>query len=409
MTAGTQAIARCDALGAPPFSLHDDRLFRPFLSAAHLAARATIAGWMREAGLETRVDAVGNLIGRRTGPSGSRTLLIGSHIDSVENAGRYDGALGVMIGIACAAALVGRDLPFALEVIAFGDEEGSRFPVSMMCSRAITRPLERAFLDLADRDGVTVREALRQAGHDPDAVPQAARTAGDILAYVEPHIEQGPVLEALALPVGIVTGIAGQLRLVARFTGIAGHAGTTPMHLRRDAMAAAAEAILAVERICGAGGADLVGTVGRVVPSTGAFNVIAGDVELGIDIRAAVDADRDAAARALRREIADIAHRRGVAVTIETAQTLAASPSDPELVAMLEAAVVAAGATPHRLVSGAGHDAMTVAAIAPTAMLFIRCAGGISHNPAEHATASDADTAIRTLIAFVERLGSQHA
>ncbi len=407
MNAGARAIARCDALGGPPFSLHEDGLFRPFLSSAHLAARETIAGWMREAGLDTRVDAIGNLLGRRQGPRGSKTLVIGSHIDSVENGGRYDGALGVMVAIECAAALAARVLPFSLEVIAFGDEEGSRFPVSMLCSRAITRPLEAALLDLADRDGVTVREALRAAGHDADAVPSLARSAGDVLAYIEPHIEQGPVLEALGLPVGIVTGIAGQVRLVARFTGVAGHAGTTPMHLRRDALAAAAEAILAVERICGASGPDVVGTVGRIVPATGAFNIIPGKVEIGIDIRAASDGDRDAAVLAARREIGSIAERRSVTAAIETAQTLAASPSDPGLLAILDTAVAAAGIAPHRLLSGAGHDAMTMAAIAPTAMLFIRCRGGISHHPAEHATCEDADAAVRTLAAFVEHLGSR--
>ena len=409
MTAGARAIARCDALGGPPFSLHADALFRPFLSRAHLAARETIAGWMREAGLATRIDAIGNLVGRREGPHGSKTLMIGSHIDSVENAGRYDGALGVMIGIECAAALAAQALPFALEVIAFGDEEGSRFPVSMMCSRAITRPLERHFLDLADRDGVTVRAALALAGHDADAVPALARAVGDVLAYVEPHIEQGPVLEALGLPVGIVTGVAGQVRLVARFTGVAAHAGTTPMHLRRDALAAAAEAILAVERICGASGPDVVGTVGRIVSATGAFNIIAGQVEICIDIRAARDLDRDAAVRDVSHEVTSIAERRGVAVEIETAQTLAASPSDHTLLTILDAAAVDAGVTPHRLLRGAGHDVMTMAAIAPTAMLFIRCAGGISHNPAEHATEADADAAVRTLVSFTKILGSRLA
>lgn len=409
MNAGMRAIVRCDALAGPPYSMHAAALFRPFLSPAHLAARETVAGWMREAGLATGIDAIGNLVGRREGPSGSRTLMIGSHIDSVENAGRYDGALGVMVAIECAAALADVPLPFALEVIAFGDEEGSRFPVSMLCSRAITRALEPALLDLVDRDGVSVRAALAETGHDADAMAALPRAPGELLAYIEPHIEQGPVLEAEGLPVGIVTAIAGQVRLVARFIGAAGHAGTTPMSCRRDALAAAAEAILAVERICGASGPDVVGTVGRIVPATGAFNIIPGAVEIGIDIRAARDSDRDASVLAVRHELARMGERRGVTVEIEIMQTLAASASDPGLLSMLDLAAAAAGSESRRLLSGAGHDAMTVAAIAPTAMLFIRCTGGISHDPSEHATGEDADAAVRTLAGFARILGNRLA
>jgi allantoate deiminase len=403
--AGERAIGRCDGLGVAPYSQAPDYLDRPFLTPAHAKAVEAVGGWMREAGLATHVDAIGNLVGR-LGPADAPALVIASHIDSVRNAGRYDGPLGVMIGIECAAAIAGRGepLPFALEVIAFGDEEGSRFPVSMLGSRALAAPLEAANLALKDGDGVTVAQALSNFGLDPGRVAALARKPGQVIAYVEPHIEQGPVLEASDLPVGVVTAIAGQKRLIVRFTGMAGHAGTTPMRLRRDPVAAAAEAILAIERICAEGAPDLVGTVGRVLPSSAAFNVIAGRAEIGVDVRAATDAVRDAAVEIIRREIAATAERRGIGLEIELAQTLPASPCDPRLVALMEDAVRSVGVAPLRMVSGAGHDAMSMAAIAPTAMLFIRCKGGVSHNPAESATAADADIACRALVAFVERL-----
>ena len=406
VSAGQRAIERCDSLGARPYSQAADGLDRPFLSDAHRHAIEAVSGWMNAAGLRTHIDPIGNLIGRSDASPDAPTLVIGSHIDSVRNAGRYDGPLGVMIGIECADALSRRStpLPFAVEVVAFGDEEGSRFPISMMGSRALTAPLPSECLELKDSAGTTVRQALTAFGLDPEQVPTAARRPGQVIAYVEPHIEQGPVLEASGLSIGVVSGIAGQLRLIARFSGTAGHAGTTPMRLRRDALAAAAEAILAIEALCANGPADLVGTVGRVVTSTSAFNVIVGGAEIGIDIRAAVDATRDAAADKIRDAITAIAAGRGVDVTIETAQSLPASPCDPRLVAHMAAAVRSVGVDPLTLVSGAGHDAMVMAALAPTAMLFVRCAGGISHNPAESVTAADADVACRALSAFIEHL-----
>lgn len=409
LQAGTRAVARCDELGVVPYSVHSGHLFRPFLSKAHVAARLAVAEWMQASGLTPRIDPVGNLVGRSEAAAGLPCLMIGSHLDTVEDAGRYDGALGIMIGIECAAILAGYSLPFALEVIAFGDEEGSRFPTSMMCSRAITCPLEPSLLETMDRDGITLREALSGSGLDPLAVACAVRQPGDVIGYIEPHIEQGPVLERLGLPVGIVTGIAGQVRLLSRFEGVAGHAGTTPMHYRQDALAAAAEAVLAVEAICGQGTRDLVGTVGRLSTSSSAFNVIAGAVEIGIDIRAASDHDRDVAAAEVRQALEAISVRRGVTVKFETVQALAASPCDADLVALLEASVEAAGIPAHRLVSGAGHDAMTVAAIAPTVMLFIRSAGGISHNPQERTSPEDAGVAIRSLVNFVLRLAGTHS
>lgn len=356
--------------------------------------------------MAVRQDALGNLIGRYEGLApDAAALLLGSHIDSVRKAGRYDGPLGVMLGIEAVAALhaAGRRLPCAVEVIAFGDEEGSRFPESMLCSRGIAAPLDPALLQLADRDGISVAAALQGAGFDPAAVASAARAPGSVLAYVEAHIEQGPVLQAEDLPTGIVTAIAGQLRLRAVFTGRAGHAGTTPMTLRQDALAAAAEAVLAVERICGAGPVDLVGTVGRILPGSAAYNVIVGSTEIGIDIRAATAPVRDAAAEAVRAALHAIAAARGLGMELLPVQDLPPTPCDGHLQALLADASAAEGIRPLHLVSGAGHDGMAIAPLCPVAMLFVRCKDGISHHPDEHASAADADAALRILIHFIDR------
>jgi allantoate deiminase len=339
--------------------------------------------------------------------SAAPALLIGSHIDTVHDGGRYDGALGVMLGIECVEVLAAQDkrLPFAIEVIAFGDEEGSRFPASMLCSRAIVEPVDPAQLALTDENGVTLAQALTQFGLDPAQVGKAARGPGEVLAYIEAHIEQGPVLEAEELPIGVVTGIAAQLRLKAVFKGVAGHAGTSPMNLRHDAVAAAACAVLAVERICRAGPPDLRGTVGRFRSSTSAYNVIAGEAEIGIDLRAATNAVRDAVAATIRAELDAIAAERGVKLEFSVVQDLSACPCDPQLTALMGDAVEAVGVRPFQLLSGAGHDALTVAPLAPVAMLFIRCEGGVSHNAAEQVAAADVDMAARALVEFVERLG----
>lgn len=404
--AGARAKARCDAMGGGAFSISADWLERPYLTPAHKAAMDAVAGWMREAGMAVRVDAMANLIGRVEGERpDAPVLLIGSHIDSVRNGGRYDGPLGVTVGIECVAALQGRRLPFAIEVIAFGDEEGSRFPESMACSRALVAPPAQAVLALADKGGTTMADALE--AFDLGNTSPATRAPGSVLAYVEAHIEQGPVLQALDLPVGIVTAIAGQLRLDARFTGRAGHAGTTPMALRQDAIAAAAEAVLAVERICGAGPADLVGTVGRVLPGSAAYNVIAGEALIGIDIRAATAGIRDAAAAQVHVALHSIAARRSVSVEIATVQDLQPSPCDARLQELLAAAAEAEGIAPHRLVSGAGHDGMAIAPLCPIAMLFVRCKDGISHHPDEFASAEDSAAAIAVLSGFIDRLAAE--
>jgi allantoate deiminase len=315
-----------------------------------------------------------------------------------------------MLGIECVAALAaaGRRLPFALEVVAFGDEEGSRFAASMVCSRALVGAVTPEALAQRDRDGLSLAEAMTAFGLDPARIGEAERPAGDFIGYLEAHIEQGPVLEAEGLALGVVTGIAAQLRLVANFTGRAGHAGTNSMALRRDALAAAAEAILAVERICREGPDDLVGTVGRIQAAPGAVNVVPGDAEISIDILAGTAAVRNAAAERVCQALVQIGAERGIGVAVQQLQDLPASPCDPGLVAHLSAALQEAGHPPRRLVSGAGHDGMVLSARLPTAMLFVRCAGGISHNPAERVSAADTGAALQAMLGFIDRLGEAH-
>ncbi|MEA9566567.1 allantoate amidohydrolase [Xanthomonas sp. WHRI 8932A] len=405
---GARAVARCDALGVAPYSDTPEGLFRAWLSPAHRAAIAQVSTWMRQAGMQVRLDAAANLIGRYEGTQADApALLIGSHLDSVRDAGRYDGPLGILLGIECVAALhaQARRLPFAIEVIAFGDEEGSRFPASMFCSRAVAGTLDPTTLAVTDAAGIDVASALADWDLDIAHIHHAARTPGSVLAYLETHIEQGPVLEADGLPVGIVTAIAAQRRFALRFDGRAGHAGTTTMALRRDALSAAAEALLAIERIARDGSNDLVATVGKLQLAPGAVNVVPGRVECTLDVRAGDDATRDAAVRAIEQALARIGAARGIAIAINPLQTLAASPCAPTLMTRLDHAVAAQGIAPRRLVSGAGHDAMTMAALCPTAMLFVRCAGGISHHPDEHVDPADAEVALAVMRHFIEHLG----
>ena len=407
ISGGLRAVERCDTLGVAPYSDLPHGLFRAWLSPAFAAAHGAVAGWMAEAGMTVRIDPATNLIGRYEGLTpDAPALLIGSHLDSVNDAGRYDGPLGIMLGIECVAALnaAGRRLPFAIEVIAFGDEEGSRFPAPMLTSRAVAGSFDPAGLAVVGRDGATVEQALIANGYAPDRFAEAARAPGSVVAYLEAHIEQGPALEAEGLAVGVVTGIAAQLRYRVVMEGMAGHAGTTSMDLRRDALVATAEAILAVERIACEDLPGVVATVGRCDVSPGAVNVIPGHVDFSIDIRSLDPAARDAAARAILAEIRTIAARRGIGVTARQVHELPAVPCDPRLMDLLAAAMIAEEQPECRLASGAGHDAMVMASLCPTAMLFIRCAGGISHNPAEHVRPADVEVARRVMLGFIDRL-----
>ncbi|MCT2398982.1 allantoate amidohydrolase [Novosphingobium mangrovi (ex Huang et al. 2023)] len=401
---GARAVARCDALGVAPYSDIEGGLYRAYLTPAYEAAQAAIAGWMEDAGMTVRRDAAANLVGRFEGEvADAPALMIGSHLDSVRNGGRYDGPLGIMLGIECVAGLhdAGRRMPFPIEVYAFGDEEGSRFPAAMLTSRAVAGTLDAAALDIADDHGV----ALADAGVDVSAYLAAARDPGSIRAYLEAHIEQGPVLEADGLAVGTVTGIAAQLRYAVTVTGMAGHAGTTAMRLRRDPLAGAAAMVLAVEQIARADNSDVVATVGWIEALPGAANVIPGEVHFTIDVRSGVEARRNKVAEAILERLGEIARVRDLELAVERIHDLPASPCDPALMDLMDDALVGAGQPVRRLVSGAGHDAMNMAALCPTAMLFIRCKGGVSHNPAEHVAPEDADIALRVMLGFIDRLG----
>lgn len=412
MIGGARAVARCDALGVAPFSDMEGGLYRAYLTPAYHAAQEALAGWMAGAGMSVRRDAAANLIGRYEGEQADApALIIGSHLDSVRDGGHYDGPLGIMLGVECVAALhgAGRRLPFAIEVYAFGDEEGSRFPAAMLTSRAVAGTLEPEALAIADAAGV----ALAEAGVDLIDYLSARRSPASVLAYLEAHIEQGPVLEARGLALGTVTGIAAQLRYHVSVKGLAGHAGTSAMALRRDPLPAAAEMVLAAENAALAEGGDAVATVGRIEALPGAANVIAGEVRLTLDVRAGEAGRRDRVAEAILEQIAAIAEARGLDFDVELVHDLPPSPCDEGLMALMDAALIEAGQSPFRLVSGAGHDAMNMAALCPTAMLFIRCRGGISHNPAEHVEPEDAEAALGVMLGFIEGLarreGDLHA
>ena len=403
-----RVMARLDELAG--LSSDAGALTRLYLTPEHKAAAVKVTDWMEDAGMAASIDAVGNVVGRYAGSTAdARTLILGSHIDTVRDAGRYDGNFGVVAAIEAVAELHARDerLAFAVEIIAFGDEEGVRFPVTLSGSRAVAGTFDPASLDVTDDAGISLREALVAFGCDPHAVAAIARRKADVLGYVEAHIEQGPVLEAEGLPVGIVTAIAGASRLKVEIDGIAGHAGTVPMHLRRDALAAAAEMISTVERQALAA-ADLVATVGRIEAQPGAVNVIPARVAFTIDLRSPSDALRRQALDALRAVFEEIAARRGVSVAVASSYDEAAAPCAPHLRQALEAAVRAQGIRPLSLPSGAGHDGLAMIALCPIAMLFVRCAGGISHNPAESITVEDADAAVRVLTAFLRHLDRDH-
>lgn len=398
---GWRLMERLDALAR--FSDDADGLTRLYLSPAHKHAADALAGWMREVGMAVRMDALGTLVGRYEAASpDAPALLIGSHIDTVRNAGKYDGALGVLAALTAIETLARADerLPFAIQMVAFGDEEGVRFPSTLRGSRALAGALDAASLDERDDAGIAVREALAAFGCDPARVGEAAMPRGTTLGFIEVHIEQGPVLERADQPLGVVTAINGARRLKVSVDGKAGHAGTVPMAMRRDSLVAAAEMVLAVERLAKAT-ADVVATVGVIAAHPGAVNVVPGQTTFTIDVRAPDDARRDAVCDGITDAIDGIAARRGLAATIETTHRAPATACDPALIAALSEAVARSGCVPLQLSSGAGHDAMALAPLCPVAMLFVRCAGGVSHHPAEAISLKDADAAMRVLLDFL--------
>jgi allantoate deiminase len=380
-------LERCDALAA--LTEEPGRLTRRFATPELRAAGELVERWMREAGLQARRDAVGNAFGRR----GEGGILLGSHLDTVRDAGRYDGMLGVLVALACA-----ENAPGPVEVVAFADEEGVRYGTAYLGSAAVAGRFEPAWLNRLDSEDVAMADALRAFGGDPEGIAAARRD--DVRAYVEVHIEQGPVLEARGVPVGVVDAIAGQSRVRVEFAGAAGHAGTVPMGLRRDALVAAAEWIVAVDGF-GRRTEGLVCTVGEAAVSPGTSSVVPGRVVVSLDVRHGEDEVREAACAALLERAEAIGAARRVEVAWEEVQATATVACSPDLTRSLAAAVEAAGHPLVRLVSGAGHDAAMMAAVAPVAMLFVRCAGGVSHDPAESVEVEDVAAAIDVLDRFL--------
>ena len=385
------------------------RLTRLYLTPTHRQAAERVLQWMRDAGMSARIDAVGSVVGRYEGATpGAPALLLGSHIDTVRDAGRFDGPMGVCIALAAVERLhrAGRRMPFAIEVLAFGDEEGVRFASTLGGSLTVAGRFDPKILDEKDTGGVTRRRALMDFGCNPEKIAAESKDPRDVLGYVEVHIEQGPVLEAEGLPVGIVTAINGATRGMAQVKGMAGHAGTVPMTMRRDALAAAAEMILMVEARAGAE-SDLVATVGRLLLTSPAANVIAGEASFSIDVRAPTDAAREAAVRDIEAAIGAIAAKRGVEASVAFNYHAPAAACDEGLMRGLAGAIAGQGTKVRALPSGAGHDAMSFRGRFPLAMLFVRCKGGISHNPAEYAAPEDIAVAVRVLADFIDGFGAK--
>jgi allantoate deiminase len=391
-----EALARC--------SEEEGALTRVFLSREQRAAMELVSGWMRVAGMSVRTDAIGNVVGRYEGATpGLPCLLLGSHLDTVRDAGKYDGVLGVATAIECVHTLNkrGQRLPFAVEVIGFAEEEGVRFGATLLGSRGTAGTFDVALLDKTDRHGVTMREALAVFGLDPAMIPCAARRPQELLAYAELHIEQGPVLEAEGLPVGVVTAINGANRFSVEVVGMAGHAGTVPMGLRKDALNAAAECALAIEERCRRE-PELVGTVGQLEVFPGAANVIPGTVRFSLDVRAPQDAQRITAVNDIKRMMETICARRGTHVVITQTHGAQTSACSPWMMEQLGEAIAAEGLRVCALPSGAGHDGMAMADLTDIGMMFVRCKEGISHSPAEAVSVEDVDVAARVWLRFIE-------
>jgi beta-ureidopropionase / N-carbamoyl-L-amino-acid hydrolase len=383
-----------------------------YLTDAHRAAAARIAQTMKDCGFdEVNIDAVGNVVGNYKG-TGAKKLLTGSHYDTVRNGGKYDGRLGIFTPMACVHELAkqGKRLPFTLEVVGFAEEEGQRYKATFLGSGALIGQFNAAWLDQKDADGVTMREAMRHAGLPAtlEAIAQLRRDPADYLGFVEVHIEQGPVLNEIDLPLGIVTSINGGVRFLCEVAGMASHAGTTPMNRRRDAAAAVAELALYLEQRAAQDG-DSVGTIGILNVPGGSINVVPGRCQFTLDLRAPNDAQRDALVADVLAQLKAICERRGVGHTVEETMRAAAAPSAPEWQRRWERAVESLGVPLHRMPSGAGHDAMKLHEVMPQAMLFVRGQNsGISHNPLESTTSDDMQLAVQAFQALLDNLAQEN-
>ena len=381
-----------------------------YLTDAHRACARLLSQWMEECGFdEVGIDAVGNVVGRYLADRpDAPTLLTGSHYDTVRNAGKYDGRLGIFVPMACVRELRrrGKRLPYHLEVIGFAEEEGQRYRATFLGSGALIGDFRPEWLDQKDADGISMREAMAHAGLRPEDIPALRRDPARYLGFVEIHIEQGPVLYEMGLPLAVVTSINGCLRYQVQISGMACHAGTTPMDRRRDAAAAAAEMVLYVERRAARDG-DSVGTVGMLEVPGGSINVVPGECRFSLDLRAPSDAQRDALARDVLAELEAVCQRRGLRYALEESMRAAAAPSDPAWQRRWEQAVDALGLPVHRMPSGAGHDAMKLHEVMPQAMLFVRGQNsGISHNPRESTTSDDIQLAALAMLELLDALAN---
>ncbi len=407
---------------AEALAAHSDPGFRDagqltvtYLTEAHRAVAEQLSAWMRECGFdEVSIDAVGNVVGVYHGQphpaEGKQRLLTGSHYDTVRHGGRYDGRLGILVPMACVRELsrAGRRLPYAIEVVGFAEEEGQRYPATFLASSALVGRFDPRWLDQVDAEGVTMREAMQASGLPGtwESIAALQRDPGRYQGFVEVHIEQGPVLHELDMPLGIVTSINGSVRFLGEARGVASHAGTTPMDRRRDAACAVAELALAVERR--AAGGNTVGTVGVMEVPQGSINVVPGRCRFSLDLRAASDEARDALVREVLSDLRTIGEGRGVSFTVEETLRVSAAPSHPAWQARWERAVERQGLPVHRLPSGAGHDAMKLHEVLPQAMLFVRGEnGGISHNPLESCTSDDIELAVRALRELLDQLARE--
>jgi allantoate deiminase len=398
-----EVIARCRQLAA--FSEDGDGLRRTFLSAPMRDVHRMITDWLEPLGARVRIDAAGNLRALCPAEAASKPrLMIGSHLDTVPNAGQYDGILGVVVAVALLKAVQAQALPFAIEVVGFSEEEGVRFGTPFLGSRALVGRFPEELLDIEDSDGVSVRAAIEQFGLEPTEMAEACLPA-NVCGYLEFHIEQGPVLEVLGRPLAVVEAIAGQSRLEFTFLGRSNHAGTTPMDLRFDALTGAAEWITTVEQVA-TSVPGLVATVGSVETKPGAVNVIAGQVRATLDVRHADDQVRARAVQDLIEQAERIARRRKLSLGWKTNLDQPAVPMDPVLSREIEEAIRKTGCEPHPMVSGAGHDAMIMAEKVPSAMIFLRTPGGISHDPAESVRLDDLAKAIECGLHLLDQLAS---
>jgi len=402
-TRAEEVIARCKYLAS--FSEDEGSTRRTFLSPPMRDCHREITKWSNAAGAEVTVDAAGNLRGfYPAAQTNAPRLLIGSHLDSIPNAGAYDGVLGVVIAVALVESLEGRRLPFAIEVAGFSEEEGVRFGTPFIGSRALIGTLDEELLNRQDTHGISVRNAIKSFGLNPSQLSRAALSS-DTLAYLEFHIEQGPVLESLGRSLCAVEAIAAQTRMEFVFVGRANHAGTTPMHLRYDAVAAAAEWIVAVERTAH-NHPGLVATVGQIEAMPGVTNVIAATARVTLDVRHKSDEIRDRAVETLVRMAEEIAARRGLTLQQKVLLSQRAVAMDPFLVDQIQEAIRSAGCQPHRMTSGAGHDAMILAEKVPAAMIFLRSPGGVSHDPSESVEVEDVAKALECGLHLLDQLAN---